>query len=165
MREKRSGINYEFSWNPFPHKFFSMRYYDHIEDIGFSPEPETLNLDFPTIDSNAIITHWGFTMGDLTGGVFVEDVFNSIELYRVTLIINQGRVFGYSGKEYPVSTFLMPGGNMSLTIGSIHNLCPLSYPITQDGSTVRVEFINNGIPFVNGGRFYARVRGIYAIAS
>lgn len=163
MREKRTGINYEFSWNPYPKSFFSVRYYDHMENGGCGEVGSTIPMDFPTIDSNAIITHWGLSVINLDSGDYIEDPFNSFGNFRATLIINGGRVFGYSGVDFPVSTFLSPGINMSLGVGVIENLCPLSFPITQDESTVRIEFINTGITFV--GEFFGRVRGIYAIAS
>lgn len=170
MQEERTGINYEFSWNPFPEKFLSVRYYDHIVRSPIQSDAGSYVLDFPDIDSNAVITHWGisFFVIPIAGG-HVELIVELINNMTATLLINQGRVYGYSGINFIPSSWLTLGGillpNTSFNLGLIRNLAPLSYPITQDESTVRIEFAQTAMGPANNWRIYGRVRGVYAIAS
>jgi len=171
MNEKRSGINYEFSWNPFPASFLSTRYYDETRRSTSQQCDKEAILDFPTIDSNAIITHWGisfFIIG--IDEVHYEQFVQLVGGMSATLLINQGRVFGYSGVDFIPSAWitfddiLRAVTNTSYNIGMIRNLAPVSIPITQDGSQVRIIFNQTSFSVEWDYRLYGRVRGIYALA-
>lgn len=167
---KTSGL-YDAIVSDFPSSI-SSRYYDSIILTPLLGVGSTTTHEHEITDENLVLSKWGFSVFEFTTppDTYKEVSFALWNKINVTLRYGSAGIPGYTGRTYPLNSWLdlsLIGAAVQYTATVLNPdwLTNLSFPISQTGNNIYVDFRNTGYtPTAGTSYLMTRVIGKYTTA-